>query len=167
MIKSVNWLRGSALCFLLSFAGGALAEQDSGFSEHQTKRAVDVFEAGAAKCAPLEPVYRVDCLRQTYSQTVRVVANASVYWEAEVALTRVNRGLYAFVREHLDQDAERLRVNGGRIKAVTPGSVTVAQQLYLDGVDRAVAAMRGASSVEVRYFEPIARAILASKAMMQ
>jgi hypothetical protein len=115
----------------------------------------------------VDPVYRVDCLRQAYSQTVRVVANASVYWEAEVALTRVNRGLYAFVREHLDRDVDRIRVNGGRIKAVTPESVPVAQQLYLDGVDRAVAAMRGASSLEVRYFEPIAQAILATKAMMQ
>lgn len=167
MFKSVKWLRGIAMVAVLSLAGAVFADDDNGFSEHQTKRAVDTFEAAAKACETLDPVYRVDCLRQAYSQTVRIVANASVYWEAEVALTRVNRGLYAFVREHLDRNVARVRVNGGRIKAVTPASVPVAQQLYMDGVDRAVAAMRGASSLEVRYFEPIAQAILASKAIMQ
>ncbi|MBO9474195.1 hypothetical protein J7413_11655 [Shimia sp. R10_1] len=167
MMKSVKWLRGIAAAAILFLAGPVFADDDNGFSEHQTKRAVDTFEAASAACATLDPVFRVDCLRQAYSQTVRVVANASVYWEAEVALTRVNRGLYAFVREHLDRSVARVRVNGGRIKAVTPASVPLAQQLYRDGVDRAVAAMRGASSLEVRYFEPISQALLATKSMMQ
>ncbi|WP_422047735.1 hypothetical protein [Shimia sp.] len=167
MIKTVKWLRGAAMIAVLALAGAVSAEEDNGFSEHQTKRAVDTFTYGAEQCATLDPIYRVDCLRQAYSQTVRVVANASVYWEAEVALTRVNRGLYAFVREHLDKNVDRVRVNGGRIKAVTADSVPVAQALYGDGVDRAVAAMRGASSLEVRYFEPIAQVLLASKALMQ
>ncbi len=166
MFKSVKRLCAFALSAVLACASPSLAD-DNGFSDQQTKRAVDIFTYGTEQCAPLQPVYRVDCLRQTYSQTVRVVSNAAVYWEAEVALTRVNRLLYAFVRENLDTSVSRVRANGGRIKAVKPTSLPAAQKLYMDGVDRAVAEMRATSSVEVRYFEPIAKAILASKALMQ
>jgi len=144
-----------------------MADDDIGFSDQQTKRTVDIFTFGVSECAKVDMVYRIDCLRQTYSQTVRVISKASVYWEAEVALTRVNRGLYSFVRANTDPDRGRERVNGGRIKAVTEASLPQAIQLYLTGADRAAEVMRSGSSVEVVYFGPIADSVEASKALLQ
>ncbi len=156
-----------AVAFVATAQSASAEAEDLGFSEQQTQRAVSTFNYGIQECAQLAVVYRVDCLRQTYSQTVRVIAKASVYWEAEVALTRVNRALYAFVRTNTDPNVGRERAAGGRIKAVTQQSLPVATELYVQGVDKAVAVLQSGSSVEVRYFAPIAEAIEASKSLLQ
>ncbi|MBO9478436.1 hypothetical protein J7382_12890 [Shimia sp. R11_0] len=166
-MKMFKWLRGVAAVLTFAVAQPVLAETDYGFSNEQTKRTVDTFTYGIEQCATVDVVYRLDCLRQTYSQTVRVISKASVYWEAEVALTRVNRGLYSFVRANMDAEVGRARVNGGRIKAVTEESLPQARAQYMAAVDRAAEEMRSGSSVEARYFEPIAEAILASKELLQ
>lgn len=148
-------------------AGSAQAEDDIGFSDQQTKRAVDIFNHAVAECEPLDEVHRVDCLRVAYSQTVRVISKASVYWEAEVALTRVNRTLYSFVRKNTDSNVEKVKANGGRIKAVTEASLPEARVLYQEGVDRAVADLRSGTRVELSYFSPIADAVEASKSLLK
>ncbi|WP_353315105.1 hypothetical protein [Shimia sp. NS0008-38b] len=160
-------LRGALVGVAVMLAHPVVAEDDFGFSDQQTKRTVDTFTYGVEQCATVDVVFRIDCLRQTYSQTVRVISKASVYWEAEVALTRVNRGLYSYVRANTDDNISRVRVNGGRIKALTDASIPQATALYFDAVDKAAAVMRGGSPSETRYFEPIAEAILASKALLQ
>ena len=166
-MRVVKVLQAAVVGLVASVAQPALAEDDIGFSDQQTKRTVDVFAYGVSECATVALVYRIDCLRQTYSQTVRVISKASVYWEAEVALTRVNRGLYSFVRANTDSNLGRERVNGGRIKAVTEASLPQAIQLYIAGADKAAEVMRSGSSIEVRYFAPIAEAVEASKALLQ
>jgi hypothetical protein len=166
-MRLVKILQAAAVAVVGMMAQPATAEDDIGFSDQQTKRTVDIFTYGVGECAKVEKVYRIDCLRQTYSQTVRVISKASVYWEAEVALTRVNRGLYSFVRANTDSNLGRERVNGGRIKAITEASLPQATQLYLAGADKAAEVMRSGSSIEVRYFSPIADAIEASKALLQ
>lgn len=166
-MRVVKVLQAAAVALMGIVAQPAMAEDDIGFSDQQTKRTVDIFTYGVSECAKVDLVYRIDCLRQTYSQTVRVISKASVYWEAEVALTRVNRGLYSFVRANTDSNLGRERVNGGRIKAVTEASLPQATQLYMAGADKAAEVMRSGSSIEVRYFSPIAEAIEASKALLQ
>ncbi|MEC8195693.1 MAG: hypothetical protein VX228_05070 [Pseudomonadota bacterium] len=166
-MRVVKVLQAAAVALVGIVAQPAMAEEDIGFSDQQTKRTVDVFDFGVNECAKVEMVYRIDCLRQTYSQTVRVISKASVYWEAEVALTRVNRGLYSFVRANTDSDLGRERVNGGRIKAVTEASLPQAIQLYMAAADRAAEVMRGGSKVETDYFGPIADAVEASKTLLQ
>ena len=166
-MRVVKVLQAAAVALMGIVAQPAMAEDDIGFSDQQTKRTVDIFNFGVSECAKVDMVYRIDCLRQTYSQTVRVISKASVYWEAEVALTRVNRGLYSFVRANTDSDQGRERVNGGRIKAVTEASLPQAIQLYVAAADRAAEVLRSGSSVEVEYFGPIADAVEASKALLQ
>ena len=166
-MRVVKVLQAAAVALMGIVAQPAMAEDDIGFSDQQTKRTVDIFTYGVSECAKVDLVCRIDCLRQTYSQTVRVISKASVYWEAEVALTRVNRGLYSFVRANTDSNLGRERVNGGRIKAVTQESMPQAIQLYMAGADKAAEVMRSGSSIEVRYFSPIADAVEASKALLQ
>ncbi len=161
------WAVGILMQAAVILAGAAQAEDDIGFSDQQTKRAVDIFNHGVAECEPLDEVHRVDCLRVTYSQTVRVISKASVYWEAEVALTRVNRGLYSFVRKNTDGEVDKVRANGGRIKAITQASLPEARALYQEGVDRAVAVLRSGDGVELTYFAPIADAVEASKSLLK
>lgn len=166
MMSVFKLLRG-AVVMMAVLAQPGLAEEDFGFSAEQTQRTVDTFNYGVTQCGTVDMVFRVDCLRQTYSQTVRVISKASVYWEAEVALTRVNRGLYAFVRANVDNSVSRARVNGGRIKALTTSSLEEAKVLYAQAADRAAEVMRGGSEAEKRFFEPIAEAVLASKSLLE
>ncbi|TCK99313.1 hypothetical protein BXY66_3815 [Shimia isoporae] len=154
---------------ILAIAAGsaARAEQgDMGFSNSQTERTVSTFLSGIEGCAEAPPVYRVDCFQQAYAGTVRVISNASAYWEAEVALTRINRNLYSFVRANTDKSLGRERYNF-RVRAVTEAALPEAQALYAQSVDQAVAIMRGGNSAEVKYFKPLADAVEASRDGLQ
>lgn len=109
------------------------------------------------------PVFRVDCFQHAYSSTVRVIANASAYWEAEVALTRVNRTLYQFVRANTDKSLGKERYGSFKPRAINESVLAEAQALYADLVDKAVAIMRGGSSSELKYFQPLADAVEATR----
>ncbi|MGR3713478.1 MAG: hypothetical protein ACU0A6_10210 [Shimia sp.] len=144
---------------LLAAHGVSAEEDDLGFSTSQTNRAVSAFSKGIAGCNAAPPVYRVDCIQQVYGSTVRVIANASAYWEAEVALTRVNRGLYQFVRANADKSLGKEKFGSYRTRAITEAALPQAQAIYADSVDKAVAVMRGGNTSEVKYFGPLADAV--------
>lgn len=136
---------------------------DLGFSDSQTDRAVEVFQSGAAACADAPVIYRVDCLQQVYSGTVRMISKASAYWEAEVALTRVGRSLYSFVRANTDKAAGKQKIGGYRSKGVSEASLPAARALYVQNLDKALGVMRSGSTSETRYFGPIADAVEATR----
>lgn len=128
-------------------------------SEVQVQRAVSIFEEGAKNCKKAPEVYQVDCFQQIFGKTSRIFSKASAYWEAEVALMRVSRNLYSFVRSNTDPELDRKKINSARIKPVTGSSLIEAQLLFVSSVDKATAALRGGSAYEQRYFEPIANAV--------
>lgn len=144
---------------LAVWAVPGMAEDDSSLSEVQVQRAVSVFEDGAANCRKAPMNYRVDCFQQVFGKTSRIFNKASAYWEAEVALTRVSRNLFSFVRANTDKSLGREKINGARIKPVTEASLPKAKQLYVASVDKAVAVLRGGNAYENRYFEPMAVAV--------
>jgi hypothetical protein len=145
-------------------ASNAVAEEgDMGFSTSQTDRAVAAFKKGTEGCMAAPPVFRVDCFQHAYVSTVRVIANASAYWEAEVALTRVNRTLYQFVRANTDRSLGKEKYGSFKPRAINETVLAQAQALYADSVDKAVAIMRGGSSSELKFFQPLADAVEATR----
>ncbi|MEP5009975.1 hypothetical protein, partial [Roseobacter sp.] len=132
---------------------------DGSLSEIQVQRAVKIFSEGARACDAAPKVYRVDCYQVVFGKTARIFGKASAYWEAEVALTRVSRSLFTFVRGHTDKNLGKEKINGSRIKAVTEASLPEAQTLYVAAVDKAAGVLRGGTAVENRYFEPMADAV--------
>jgi len=146
-----------------SAALSAQAEQgDMGFSDSQTERAVSTLKTGLDGCMEAPPQFRVDCFQQAYVGTVRVIANASAYWEAEVAMTRISRALYGFIRANTDKSLGKERYHF-RVRAVTEAAMPEAQAIYAQSVDQAVAIMRGGSASEVKYFAPLAEVVEASR----
>lgn len=147
------------------FGASANADEgsDLGLSDSQTDRAVEAFRSGAETCAKAPKVYRVDCMQQTYSSTVRVISKASAYWEAEVALTRVHRNLYSFVRANTDKSLGKEKINGYRTKAVSEASLPKASALYAQNIDKAITVLRGEGASEARFFGPIAEAVEATR----
>ena len=154
-------IAGVTLSVGLVIAGMSSAEEQNGvgFSQAQTQRAVSTFNDGAKGCMGAPVAYRVDCFQQVFGQTARVISKASAYWEAEVALTRVNRNLYTFVRNHTDKNAGRERVNGARVKAVTKESLPEARAVFEKSIDQAVVILQGSTASETKYFAPIAEAV--------
>ncbi|WP_152926545.1 hypothetical protein [Shimia sp. SK013] len=148
---------------ILSASNSGAEEGDIGFSASQTDRTVAAFSKGIEGCMEAPPVFRVDCFQHAYSSTVRVIANASAYWEAEVALTRVNRTLYQFVRANTDKSLGKERYGSFKPRAINESVLAEAQALYADLVDKAVAIMRGGSSSELKYFQPLADAVEATR----
>lgn len=157
-------LKKLTLALGLGLAGiAAQAEQgDMGFSDSQTERAVSTLRAGLDGCMEAPPVFRVDCFQQAYVGTVRVIANASAYWEAEVAMTRISRNLYSFVRANTDRSLGKERYYF-RVRGISESALPEAQALYAQSVDQAVAILRGGNSSEVRYFKPLADAVEATR----
>ncbi|MCP4820688.1 MAG: hypothetical protein GY883_15970 [Shimia sp.] len=144
-------------------AGVAVAEQgDMGFSSSQTERAVSTLKTGLDGCMEAPPIYRVDCFQQAYVGTVRVIANASAYWEAEVAMTRISRNLYSFIRANTDKSLGKERYNF-RVRAISEAALPEAQALYAQSVDQAVAIMRGGNASEMKYFQPLAETVAGSR----
>lgn len=148
---------------IASASSPALAEQgDMGFSNSQTDRTLSTLQAGLDGCMEAPPVFRVDCFQQAYVGTIRVISNASAYWEAEVAMTRISRNLYSFIRANTDKDLGKERYYF-RVRAITEAALPEAQALYAQSVDQAVAVMRGGNTSEVKYFKPLADAVEASR----
>lgn len=149
----------------LAASDAVLAEQgeDLGFSDAQTARAVETFNNGADGCEAAPVEYRADCFQQVFGQTARGIAKASAYWEAEVALTRVKRSLYTFVRSNTDSNASRKKINGARAKAVTQAAIPQARALFQASVDQAVGVLQNGSAAEKRFFQPIAEAVAARR----
>lgn len=127
-----------------------------GLSEGQTNRVVQLLESGFDTCSKVEVLYRADCFQQVYRSGAKVLSNNAGYWEAEVALTRVGRNLYSFVRANTDSSADRIRSGGFRLKAITQESLPQAVDIYRKNVALAGQVLRSGSPAEQKYFEPIA-----------
>ena len=141
---------------------GALNAQDGdgmGLSGSQTHRVVEVLGSGFETCASVEILYRADCFQQVYSSGAKLLSNNAGYWEAEVALARVGRNLYNFVRANTDTKAKKLRQDGFRMKAITSDSLPAAIDTYRTNVERAVVLLRSGSGAELKFFEPIAAVV--------
>lgn len=130
-----------------------------GLSGSQTHRVVEVLGSGFETCASVEVLYRVDCFQQVYSSGAKLLSNNAGYWEAEVALARVGRNLYNFVRANTDPKAKRIRQDGFRMKAITSESLPAAIETYRTNVERAVVLLRSGSGAELKFFEPIAAVV--------
>lgn len=143
---------------LLPVASGALAQEGDGMglSQAQTRRVVELLDTGFDTCARVEILYRLDCFRQVYSGGAKLLSSNAGYWEAEIALARVGRNLYDFMRANADPKASKLRENGYRMKAITPASLPEAIAVYRTNVARAEELLRSGSATELKYFAPIA-----------
>lgn len=143
----------------LLFAGAPAVSQGSdgaGLSPSQTARVVSILDTGFSSCLKAPPVNRMDCFSQVYRNASKLLANNASYWEAEVALTRVGRNLYTFVRANTDSKAGRIRHEGFRMKAVVETAMPEAEKLYETNVARAVVLLRSGAEAEQAYFGPIA-----------
>ena len=137
----------------------ALNAQDGdgmGLSRAQTHRVVEVLKVGFNTCASVDVLYRADCFQQVYAGGAKLLSNNAGYWEAEVALARVGRHLYNFVRANNDPSADRIRKDGMRMKAITPEALPAAVEIYRTNVERAESLLRSGSEFEAKYFGPIA-----------
>ncbi len=130
-----------------------------GLSGSQTQRVVEVLGNGFETCASVEVLYRADCFQQVYASGAKLLSNNAGYWEAEVALARVGRNLYNFVRVNTDPKAKRIRQSGFRMKAITVESLPAAIDTYRSNVQRAVDLLRSGSGAELKFFEPIAAVV--------
>lgn len=149
-----------AVCLvLLCLGGGAAQAQDSGgigLTNSQTFQVVGILREGFETCAKVPSRYQVDCFQQTYRSGAKVLSHNAGYWEAEVALTRVSRNLYQFVRANTDTSAGRLREGGFRMKAVTEEMMPQARKVFRQNVARAELLLRDVSPGEAVFFQPIA-----------
>ena len=144
----------------MPFAGLHAQDGDGmGLSGSQTHRVVGVLDSGFETCASVEVLYRADCFQQVYSSGAKLLSNNAGYWEAEVALARVGRNLYNFVRANTDSKAKKIRRDGFRMKAITSESLPAAIETYRANVERAVELLRSGSGAELTYFEPIAAVV--------
>lgn len=148
-----------AAAFALITTSGSVTAQDGdgmGLSDTQTTRVTEIMGPGLKTCSQVEVVYRPDCFQQVYRAAARQLGSNAGYWEAEVALTRVGRNLYNFVRANTDRKASKIKAGGFRLKAVTEASIGEAGKIYQDNVSKAEDILRSGSSAEQRYFKPIA-----------
>ena len=151
-------LLGAAAVALITTSGSLNAQDGDGMglSDTQTTRVTEIMAPGLKACAGVEVVYRPDCFQQVYRTAARQLGSNAGYWEAEVALTRVGRNLYNFVRANTDKKASKIKAGGFRLKAVTEASLPEAGRIYQDNVAKAEDILRSGSAAEKRYFEPIA-----------
>ncbi|WP_299351841.1 hypothetical protein [uncultured Shimia sp.] len=161
MVKTRNVLSGAVFAALAAFGGAGNAQDGDGMglSDTQTNRVLSQMAPGLETCAGVEIAYRPDCFQQVYRSGARLLSNNAGYWEAEVALTRVGRNLYNFVRANGDSSADRIREGGFRLKAVTASSLPEAGALYRDNAAKAEDILRSGSAAETKYFEPIAELV--------
>ncbi len=128
-----------------------------GITLEQSQRVADTLDDGVAACLQVPITYQPDCVGQVFRDAARQLANNADYWEAEVALTRVSRNAAMLVRSMKDEDADRLRHDGNRLRAVTSPAGGV--QYLGDLVTEAAGTVRSLSAYEVRLFAPIAEAL--------
>lgn len=148
---------GAALAALVAASGPLNAQGDGmGLSVAQTDRVINLMAPGMEACAEVDVVYRPDCFQHVYRNAARQLGSNAAYWEAEVALTRVGRNLYNFVRASTDTKEKKIKVAGFRLKPVTKASVADAGRIYQDNVSKAESILRGGSSAEQKFFGPIA-----------
>ncbi|MBU2944196.1 hypothetical protein Q4525_12260 [Shimia thalassica] len=149
---------GFAVTCALFAAAPALSQgaDGAGLSPSQTARVVSILDTGFTSCASAAPVYRLDCFSQVYRNGSKLLANNASYWEAEVALTRVGRNLYTFVRANTDAKAGRIRLEGFRLKAVSEAKMPEAEKLYATNIARAIVLLSGGGEAEETFFGPIA-----------
>ncbi|WP_127114940.1 hypothetical protein [Shimia sediminis] len=150
-------LHGAALVALIATSSSVIAQGDGmGLSDAQTSQVTEIMGPGLDACSKVDVVYRPDCFQQVYRNASRQLGSNAGYWEAEVALTRVGRNLYNFVRSNTDRNGDKIKAGGFRLKPVTAESLPEAGQIYQDNVAKAEQILRGGSSAEQRYFKPIA-----------
>ncbi|WP_353339115.1 hypothetical protein [Pelagimonas sp. KU-00592-HH] len=151
------------VCLVVLCLGSVAARaQDSGgvgLSQSQTLKVVSILKEGFETCSKVAPAYKVDCFQQSYRAGAKVLSHNAGYWEAEVALTRVSRNLYQFVRANTDTSVGRLREGGFRMKAVTQEAMPQARKVFRQNVARAETLLRDVSPSEAKYFAPIADVI--------
>lgn len=154
----MSYARALATALLVTAAAPALSQgaNDAGFSSALTNRIASELRSGFDLCRTIDTVYRLDCYRQSYSDAARTLSNAAAYWEAQVALKRVDRTLTGVLSEFQDRDASRLRAGGNRLKAVQADAVQSAAVALSEAVGQAEKFLRQGNSVEIEYFGPIA-----------
>ena len=131
----------------------------AGFSAVQTDRVAQSLSADIALCRTVAAPYGPDCYRQAYSAAARILSNNAAYWEAKVALQRVDRQLSAFLSEATDRSARRLKAGGRRLVAVEPARLTEAAALLAEATARAETLLRSGSPAERTHFAAIADAV--------
>ena len=154
----MSFARSLAAALLIALAGPAASQGmgDAGFSTSLTNRIATELRQDFEVCRSIEQVYRLDCYRQSYSQAARTLSNAAAYWEAQVALKRVDRTLTGVLSDLQDRDASRLRAGGNRLKAVRSDAVASAAAALSETVKQAEAFLRQGNAAEIEYFGPIA-----------
>lgn len=154
-----------AVSAALAFASAPIHAQGDGMglSESQTRRVAEMMDTGFTACAKAEVLYRPDCYQQVYRSAAKALGSNAGYWEAEVAMTRVGRNLYTFVRANTDSKAGRIRAGNYRVKAIKKESLPLAGAVYQDSVAKAEAILRSGSSAEQKFFKPFADLIAEHK----
>lgn len=136
--------------------GAPLAGQgwlSRGIEIEQSQKVADTLERGVSACFALPLAYRPDCTGYAFRDAAKQIGNNADYWEADVALTRVVRKTERMVQSMKDDQAERVRHDGYRLRAVT--SPTGAMAFVRQTVQDATAQMETLSPHEKRLFAPI------------
>lgn len=147
---------GAAVPALAQGLGGA------GFSSVQTARVVDGLAEDFQVCRKVNVVYRLDCYRQAYSAGARILSNNAAYWEAKVALIRVDRQLGAVLSANSDRSASRLRAGGRRFNAIASAAVPEVAAAFQEAISRAESLLRSGTAAEISNFAPIADVVASS-----
>lgn len=152
-------MRALVLTILLAVAltGEARAQGagQGGVNPSQTAKVVTTLEDMFAACREITMPYRPDCLSRALQRAAGKISNNPGYWEAHVALTRASRSLTRLVRDNEDPDADWIRVEGYRLKAVReqvlPGLRAAGEEIMA----RAERDMENLSAYEREAFAPI------------
>jgi len=140
------------------------------FADDITGAVVKQLQRGTAECNRLDPVYRIDCLRQVYSRAAGATGNRPDYSGANSALRSLSRQLNGIVRQNLDRKAAKAKVGGRSYRAVTRDALRKANQLSSQAIQETrTKLLRSAGNSKKRkvHYARIANAVNSTKKILR
>lgn len=145
-------------------------QQQIAFADHITQAIVLQIQRGSDRCDRLQVVYRIDCLREVYSQASGDAGNRPDYSAATSRLRKLSRQLKGIARSNLDEKAERATQDGKSYRAVARDALRSANQQAARAIDEAVTQLlRSAGNSQKRkvHYTRIANAVRSTKKILR
>ncbi|MBN9669700.1 hypothetical protein [Roseibium aggregatum] len=140
------------------------------FADDVTGAIVRQLQRGTAQCGRLDPIYRIDCMRQVYQQAAGATGNRPDYAAANSQLRKASRALNGILRQHGDRNAPKAKQGNRNYRAVARTALRQANRQASQAIEEAATKLlRSAGNSKKRkvHYTRIANAVNSTKKILR
>jgi len=147
-----------------------VAPTELAFADDITGAIVRQLQRGTAECGRLDPIYRIDCMRQAYLRASGAAGNRPDYAGANSELRGVSRKLNGILRQHQDRKAPKVTRGNRTYRAVARSALRQANKQASQAIgEAATKLLRSAANSKKRkvHYTRIANAVNSTKKILR